>query len=89
MSGQARQVRPEDFEQFDWILAMDQDNYDDLLVVREQCDRPRARLVKFCSYCENHEEDDVPDPYYGGEAGFEKVLDLMEDGCSHFLRQFE
>lgn len=89
MSGRARQVSPQDFECFDWILAMDQDNYDDLLVVREQCDRPTAQLVKFCTFCEDHDEDDVPDPYYGGESGFERVLDLMEDGCSNFLHQFK
>mgnify|MGYP003639560130 CR=1 FL=1 len=85
MKGQARQVQSADFETYDWIFAMDRSNFDDLLEVRDQCKKPSARLILFCELCEEHDEDEVPDPYYGGPEGFEKVLDLLEDGCSHFL----
>ncbi|MAS95116.1 MAG: protein tyrosine phosphatase [Verrucomicrobiales bacterium] len=89
MLGRARQVKPEDFEKFDWIFAMDQSNYEDLEQVRDECKNPTAELVLFCDFCEEHEETEVPDPYYGGAEGFETVLDLLEDGCSSFLRQWK
>jgi protein-tyrosine phosphatase len=88
MTGRARQVTPEDFKTFDWILAMDRSNFDDLIDVRERCHDPRARLVLFCEFCEEHRADEVPDPYYGGPEGFETVLDLLEDGCRSFLRRW-
>lgn len=88
MTGHARRVSPSDFSRFDWIFAMDRSNYEDLLEVREQCPAPTARLVLFCEFCEEHAETEVPDPYYGGPEGFEKVLDLLEDGCGSFLRRW-
>lgn len=87
MTGRARQVTPGDFESFHWILAMDEDNYRDLLDVRSMCNNPTAKLVKFCEYCENFDVEDVPDPYYGGRAGFEIVLDILEDGCAALLKK--
>lgn len=85
MEGIARQVNPDDFTRYDWIFAMDRSNYDALLDVRDRCSNPTARLILFCEFCDEHEEDEVPDPYYGGPDGFEKVLDLIEDGCTSFL----
>lgn len=89
MCGRARQVKPSDFSEFDWIFAMDRSNYDDLVTVRQRCNDPTARLVLFCEFCESHTESEVPDPYYGGPEGFEKVLDLLEDGCRVFLRKWK
>lgn len=88
MKGRARQVKPADFEEFDWIFAMDRSNHEDLRHVRQKARNPTARLVLFCEFCERHDEREVPDPYYGGHEGFEKVLDLLEDGCSVFLRRW-
>lgn len=88
MRGKARQVQPSDFAEFDWIFAMDRSNHADLLAVRSRCESPTARLVLFCEFCETHDETEVPDPYYGGPEGFEKVLDLLEDGCSAFLQKW-
>ena len=89
MTGNARQAEPEDFTRFDWIFAMDDSNHDDLVDLREACPDPTARLVRFCDFCEDHEEAEVPDPYYGGPEGFEQVLDLLEDGCSGFLQTWK
>ena len=89
MKGSARQVEPDDFNRFDWIFAMDDSNYEDLIDVRDSCPNPTARLIRFCELCEEHEEKEVPDPYYGGPEGFEKVLDLLEDGCAAFLQRWE
>jgi protein-tyrosine phosphatase len=87
LTGRARQVKPGDFERFDWIFAMDEDNYRDLLDVRSKCRNPSAKLVKFCDNSENYDVDDVPDPYYGGSEGFEFVLDILEDGCASLLKK--
>lgn len=72
----ARKVRHEDFLEFDYVLAMDQSNYEDL---RELCHPDyESRLRLFMDFAENAQERDVPDPYYGGAQGFEQVLDLIE-----------
>lgn len=87
MKGNARQVARTDFNSFDWILAMDEDNYQDLISIRENVENPTAKLMKFCEFCEEFDIDDVPDPYYGGLDGFELVLNILEDGCAAFLEK--
>ena len=84
MTGNARGVRPEDFERFDLILAMDRANFVDLQRIAPD---PQAmgKVRLFCEYCRNHDDAEVPDPYYGGPNGFEHVLDLLEDGCEGLL----
>lgn len=84
MTGKARGVRPEDFERFDLILAMDRANFVDLQRIAPD---PQAmeKVRLFCEYCRNHDDTEVPDPYYGGPQGFEHVLDLLEDGCEGLL----
>ncbi len=67
----ARQLQREDFERFDLLLAMDQDNLEAMRHAAPASARDRVRLFLSC---------DVPDPYYGGPEGFEKVLDLAEAG---------
>ena len=90
MRGRARKVLAADFEEFDWIFAMDRSNYEDLVALRARCPHPTARLVLFCEFCEGGgPPDGVPDPYYGGPEGFEVVLDLLEEGCATFLRKWK
>ena len=73
----ARKVVPEDFERFDLLLAMDRDN----LALLKRGARPEhhAKLGLFMRYASRFEVEEVPDPYYGGEDGFELVLDMAED----------
>ena len=75
----ARKVVPEDFERFDLLLAMDHVN----LALLKRSARPEhhAKLGLFMSYASRFDTDDVPDPYYGGEQGFELVLDMAEDAA--------
>lgn len=81
----ARQVRLEDFAQFDLILAMDTDNLDRL---QAHCPPQwRHKLGLLTRYCTRHTCATVPDPYYGGPEGFELVLDLVEDACENLLAQ--
>ena len=78
----ARRVRDEDFEQFDVIIAMDRDNHSMLVDQAETEQHDKIRL--FLEYSAV-QEDEVPDPYYGGAAGFERVLDLVEDASRGLL----
>jgi protein-tyrosine phosphatase len=83
MTGTARQITREDLDSFDLILAMDDANYRAVLKLSNE--RNRDKVKRFCSYCVRHQDAEVPDPYYGGAAGFEHVLDLLEDGCTQIL----
>ena len=79
----ARKVVRQDFERFDLILAMDRYVLESLQTL---CPAGQAeRLVLFMDYAQGFTEDEVPDPYYGGQAGFERVLDMIEDGSRGLL----
>jgi len=83
----ARQLLPRDFEVHDLILVMDYDNFEH---ARALC--PPAQLHKirrFTEFCLRHKAQVVPDPYYGGEQGFEQVLDLVEDACEGLLQHVQ
>lgn len=79
----ARQVAADDFERFDFILAMDLQNLRDLQQLRPQ--NFRGELSLFLNYGGSAERE-VPDPYYGDGAGFERVLDLVEDAAEGLLQ---
>jgi protein-tyrosine phosphatase len=82
LTGEARQVASGDFESFDLLIAMDRQNRDDLLrLAGSDADRQKVRLLR--SYADG--ELDVPDPYYGGEDGFEEVVEIVERSCRALL----
>jgi protein-tyrosine phosphatase len=82
--GQARQFDRSDFEQFDLILAMDKENYRDILALdRGGHYGDKVRLM--CDFCRQHRDREVPDPYYGGADGFNYVIDLLLDACEGLL----
>jgi len=87
----ARQVMPADFADFDHILAMDADNLAELRRLRQQAmasgQGVRASLGLLLDESPDTAGCDVPDPYYGGDAGFEKVLDLVETATDSLLRR--
>lgn len=81
----SRQVKsPKDFEYFDYIIGMDNQNMDDLEYLAPD-KSGRNKLSKMTNYCSHHTNTSVPDPYYGGAAGFELVLDILEDACEGLL----
>ena len=86
LPSRARQISLDDLMDFDLILTMDNAN---LSAVRSLSDemggRATADVKPMLSFARNFTETEVPDPYYGGEAGFEHVLDLLEDSCSALL----
>ncbi len=79
----ARRVEPVDFERFDLLLAMDEDNLAFLHRIAPAGYRGRARLL--LEFAPESGRRGVPDPYYGGEAGFEEVLDLVEEAARGLL----
>lgn len=80
LSGQrARRLVRRDFQDFDLVLVMDEANEH---AARALCPPSQAhRLRRLTDFCRTHAASEVPDPYYGGAAGFEEVLDLVEDAC--------
>jgi protein-tyrosine phosphatase len=79
----ARKVQPEDFLEFDYVLAMDRSNYEDLRAICHPDYEHRLRL--FLEFAPQAGVQDVPDPYYGGAQGFERVLDLIEAASEGLL----
>ena len=80
----ARQVQHMDLEQFDYIIAMDDENLDNLLSLDRE-GKYKNKISKMTDYSRNYDANEVPDPYYGGPQGFEYVLDLLEDACAGLL----
>ena len=84
LQGRARQFQSKDLEYFDWILAMDNSNYRDIL--RFDSDgHYQYKVRKICDFCRHHSDMEVPDPYYGGDEGFRYVIDLLMDACEGLL----
>jgi len=81
----ARQIAPEDFSGFDFVLAMDRANLDEL--ARLAPPEVRAHVGLFLEFVRGLESDEVPDPYYGATEDFERVLDLCEAGARALLRR--
>lgn len=83
----ARQVSARDFEEFDWIVAMDKSN---LANLQRLCPpQHREKLSLLMEHVPNAPTQEVPDPYYGDENDFEHVLDLLENAAGHLLAKVE
>lgn len=81
----ARKVTVQDFTDFDLILAMDYDNVAELKKVAPPATHDKIQLM--LDFATEHEEEQVPDPYYGGAKGFEYVLDLVEAASDGLLEK--
>lgn len=85
----ARQVKAEDFDEFDYVLAMDHSNIENMQEFkpkRKVRTEPELFLKRFGT---NTKVIEVPDPYYGGEEGFENVLDLIEAACDNMVLEIK
>lgn len=80
----ARQVEAEDFYNFDYILAMDRDNYETLMWMSGDSEDEKKKIMMFRDFDPNG-SGSVPDPYYGGREGFEKVFKMCERTCRSLL----
>ena len=81
----SRKFNCNDFERFDYILAMDESNYNDIIYLAKD-NKFRAKVKMITDFSENYIFSDVPDPYYGGVEGFNKSLDIIEESCTGFLK---
>ena len=82
-----RQISAKDFDQFDYIIAMDSDNYDDILRLKEKHGNGKAEILIMREFDGQQSGSDVPDPYYGGPNGFQLVYDLLDESLSNFLEK--
>jgi protein-tyrosine phosphatase len=83
----ARKIHSSDFEYFDYLLVMDDDNY---AIVMHNCPPEYKEKVKYLlEYAPHLGVREVPDPYYGEKMGFERVLDMVEDASLGFLEALE
>ena len=83
----ARKVIMGDFEDFDYLLAMDADN---LAIMQKSCPEALQHKLKlFLDYAPHLKTNEVPDPYYGGAYGFERVLDLVEEASLGLLKELQ
>lgn len=83
----ARKVSVDDFDQFDYVVAMDMSNQDALLSICPQGLENKIHL--FLKFASNTSTSEVPDPYYGGGKGFEKVLDLVENAADGLITHLQ
>lgn len=81
-----RRVEKDDFEKFDYILAMDSENYQNLIKMSEPQYQDRIHMMLSFG---NSDFEEVPDPYYGGRKGFELVLDLIEDASDGLINKLK
>lgn len=80
----ARQVRGYDFPDFDLIVAMDDQNYEDLMHLAPSVEATH-KIRRMADFLERRKMPYIPDPYYMGVEGFSLVLDLLEDGCQNLF----
>ena len=84
LKGKSRKLTPKDLQRFDLILAMDGENYHDILYLdREGKYEDKIRMI--CEFATEKSDKEVPDPYYGGSDGFDYVIDLLFDACAGLL----
>jgi protein-tyrosine phosphatase len=87
--GRARQFEANDFARFDWVIAMDASNRMTLeSMARSEAEREKIRMLRAFDPS-GSEDDPVPDPYYGGIDGFERVYDIVERSCRGLLDALE
>ncbi len=82
-----RQFVSDDFKHFDYVLAMDVDNYNNMQAIKPG--DATASLHLFLEFATTHNEKEVPDPYYGGAKGFERVFDMVEDASRGLLNRIK
>jgi len=85
LTSRSRQVTADDFRTFDLIVAMDRQNLADLREIAPPPGERRAELRLFSEFLPPGSPEDVPDPYWGGEQGFDQVLDLVEEGAARIV----
>ena len=84
----ARQINKKDFEEFDFIITMDNSNFNNVSSLRNrESSKGNSKIIKMQSFTSRFKfHKEVPDPYFGGGDGFDNVLDILEDSVEGFLK---
>lgn len=77
-----------DFANFDYIISMDNQNFEDIKS-HDNLNKFSHKIFKMVDFCSSNKIEEVPDPYYEGEKGFNNVLDILEDGCNGILEKLK
>ena len=86
LTSRSRQIEENDLYEFDQILVMDKDNLDAVKSLTKDQNNPvNSKIKLILSYSKNFQLDEVPDPYYGGPNGFDKVIDLLDDAMDGLI----
>ena len=86
ITSKARQIREDDFRKFKYILVMDNSNFSNVIELKNRVKGSDfAKILKIQDFSSIFNEKEVPDPYFGGDAGFDHVLDILEDSVYSFL----
>lgn len=86
--GSARTFRSSDFDKFDYILVMDNNNYNNVKKLARN-EEDITKIHRMTDFSIDLDHDHVPDPYYGGEDGFEFVMDLLEDASKGLIKEIK
>lgn len=85
--GRARQITARDLEEFDQIITMDESNLADAKKL-DTCGTLHPKIQPFVNFCRFHHDPRVPDPYYGGQRGFDHVIEMLKDGCEGIFESY-
>ena len=86
LTSRSRQIEENDLYEFDQILVMDKDNLNAVKSLTKDQNNPiNSKIKLILNYSKNSQLDEVPDPYYGGQNGFEKVIDLLDDAMDGLI----
>ena len=86
LTSRARQIEKNDLYEFDHILVMDKDNLRDVnALIQDQLNPVNSKIKLILSYSKETQLDEVPDPYYGGQNGFDKVFDLLDNAIDELI----
>lgn len=87
ITSRSRQITLNDFEDFDYIIAMDHSNLKNIKSLGKEAKNNTAKIHLMSEFSQSYSGQSVPDPYYGGEQGFEEVLDMCEVCCQALLKK--
>ena len=88
ITGTSRKIQHNDLRDFDLILTMDESNLTDVRRLDPSAEH-HGKIRSFVEFCRRHNDPCVPDPYYGGQNGFDHVIDLLEDGCQGIIAEID
>ena len=84
LHSRARKITSDDLENFDLVIAMDRENFSEITALHSA---PTSTIKLLSAYLDDSWPSDVPDPYYGGDEGFEYVLDMIQAACPAILQE--